>query len=175
MGASRNYLQSDEDEAEQRRAYFIQSRRVGCATGVKGQGSCTLNNVDISERNQDSAVGNPRSGCGAVFRPRDKVETVRNCAALPRDFVEAVVLQVATALLNMTAQDSLTEDWNPGGKDRSHSEEQSQCFYCQFLIAIFRFCVIPRVTETQLTTVIHPKISSTSLSSIPLEAAVRAH
>lgn len=119
VGASRNYLQSDEDQAEQRRAHYIQSRRVGSVAGVKGQGTCAPNKADTSERNQDSAVGNPRSGWGAGFQPRDKVETVRNCAALPRDFVEAVVLQVATALLNMTVQDSHTGDWNPGGEDRT--------------------------------------------------------
>lgn len=124
VGASRNYLQSDEAQAEQRRADYIQSRRAGSAARVRGQGSDTTNNVHLSEQNQDSAVVNPRNGWGAGFQPRDKVETVRNCAALPRDFVEAVVLQVATVLLDMTAGNSHPGDWNPGGKDRSHSAQQ---------------------------------------------------
>lgn len=132
MGASRNYLQSDEEQAEQRRAHYIQSRRVTSAAGVKGQGSRAPNSADMSERDPESAVGNPGDAWGAGFRPRDKVETVRNCAALPRDFVEAVVLQVATALLNMTAQRSFSGDWNPGGTDTTHSEQHSH-----FPIAIY--------------------------------------
>lgn len=124
VGVSRNYLQSDEDQAEQRRVHYIQSRRAGSAAVVKGGVKSTTTNVDMNDRNQDSAVGTPRSGWGAGFRPRDKVETVRNCAALPRAFVEAVVLQVATVLLDMTAEGSHAGNWNPGGKDRTHSAQQ---------------------------------------------------
>lgn len=115
VGVSRNYLQSDEDQAEQRRVHYIQSRRAGSAAVVKGGVKSTTTNADMNERNQDSAVGTPQSGWGAGFRPRDKVETVRNCAALPRAFVEAVVLQVATVLLDMTAEGSHAGNWNPGG------------------------------------------------------------
>lgn len=121
VGASRNYLQSDEDEAEQRRANYIQSRRPG-SVGATGQGSGMTNNADISEENKDS-VGTSQSDWGAGFRPRDKVETVRNCAALPRDFVDAIVLQVAKVLLEMSADDN-KGDWNRGGKPRTHSAHQ---------------------------------------------------
>lgn len=117
MGASRNYLQSDEAEAERRRANYIQSRR-GVSSGVKGQGSGIKNN----EGNKDS-FGTPQSSWGAGFRPRDKVEAVRNCAALPRDFVDGVVLRVAKVLLEMTKDDG-GGDWNRGGKlgtDTIHS------------------------------------------------------
>lgn len=116
MGASRNYLQSDEAEAEQRRANYIQSRR-GVSSGVTGQGSGMRNNVCFNEGNKDS-FGTPQSGWGAGFQPRDKVETVRNCAALPRDFVDCVVLRVAKVLLEMTKDDG-GGDWNQGGKLRT--------------------------------------------------------
>lgn len=166
VGASRNYLPSDEDQAEERRAHYIQSRSAGSAAGVKGQGSCAPKNSNINETNQDSAVEDPQSGWGAGFRPRDKVEMVRNCAALPRVFVEAVVLQVATALLNMTAEDSHTADWNPGGKDRTDSEQQFQCSHCHCSLVVLKFCAVPGEMEAQLTAVTHPNRSSSPLSSI---------
>lgn len=60
---------------------------------------------------------------GAGFQPRDRVETVRNCAALPRDFVDRIVLQVANALLGMTAGESC-KDWNKGGKQQQQQALQ---------------------------------------------------
>ncbi|XP_052449123.1 probable tRNA (uracil-O(2)-)-methyltransferase [Carassius gibelio] len=53
------------------------------------------------------------------FQPREKTETIRNCAALPRDFVDAVVLRVAKALLSLTERNtessSCGDAWNTGG------------------------------------------------------------
>ncbi|NXF65592.1 TRM44 methyltransferase, partial [Ciccaba nigrolineata] len=55
------------------------------------------------------------------FQPREKVEQIRNCASLPRDFVDDVVLNVANLLLNATPQKSCsnthagnTNTWNQG-------------------------------------------------------------
>ncbi|XP_054058776.1 probable tRNA (uracil-O(2)-)-methyltransferase isoform X2 [Rissa tridactyla] len=55
------------------------------------------------------------------FQPREKVEQIRNCASLPRDFVDDVVLSVANLLLNATPQKSCsnmhggnTNTWNQG-------------------------------------------------------------
>ncbi|NXG27448.1 TRM44 methyltransferase, partial [Dromaius novaehollandiae] len=55
------------------------------------------------------------------FQPREKVEQVRNCAALPRDFVDDVVLNVANLLLNATQEKSCCNThsasmstWNQG-------------------------------------------------------------
>lgn len=57
------------------------------------------------------------------FQPRLKVEQIRNCASLPRDFVDDVVLSVANLLLNATSQkscsdmhDGNTNTWNQGGE-----------------------------------------------------------
>lgn len=56
------------------------------------------------------------------FCPREKAERVRNCAALPRDFIDQVVLQVANLLLdgkNLTtgsAEDGSLKTWNEGGR-----------------------------------------------------------
>ncbi|XP_055480254.1 probable tRNA (uracil-O(2)-)-methyltransferase [Psammomys obesus] len=55
------------------------------------------------------------------FSPREKAERVRNCATLPRDFIDQVVLQVANLLLdgkklNMgTSEDGSLKTWNGGG------------------------------------------------------------
>ncbi|KAM6075894.1 putative tRNA (uracil-O(2)-)-methyltransferase isoform 2-T2 [Chlamydotis macqueenii] len=55
------------------------------------------------------------------FQPREKVEKVRNCASLPRDFIDDVVLNVANLLLNATPQKLCssmccgnTNTWNQG-------------------------------------------------------------
>lgn len=58
-----------------------------------------------------------------VFQPREKVEQIRNCASLPRDFVDDVVLSVANLLLNAAPPESCsnmrvgnTNTWNQGGE-----------------------------------------------------------
>ncbi|NXT47545.1 TRM44 methyltransferase, partial [Pluvianellus socialis] len=55
------------------------------------------------------------------FQPREKVEQIRNCASLPRDFVDDVVLNVANLLLNAPPQKSYSNmhggnmnTWNQG-------------------------------------------------------------
>ncbi|XP_029881577.1 probable tRNA (uracil-O(2)-)-methyltransferase isoform X2 [Aquila chrysaetos chrysaetos] len=55
------------------------------------------------------------------FQPREKVVQIRNCASLPRDFVDDVVLNVANLLLNATPPKSCsnmhggnTNIWNQG-------------------------------------------------------------
>lgn len=55
------------------------------------------------------------------FCPRAKAERVRNCAALPRDFIDQVVLQVANLLLDgkklntKSSEDGSLKTWNEGG------------------------------------------------------------
>lgn len=107
VGKSRNYSPSEETEAEQRRAHYVRSR-----PNAAGQRSSTRND-DSCCRETTEADGTPGGDWGAGFQPRDRVETVRNCAALPRDFVDGVVLQVANALLGMSVDDG--EIWNRGG------------------------------------------------------------
>ncbi|XP_034712479.1 probable tRNA (uracil-O(2)-)-methyltransferase isoform X1 [Etheostoma cragini] len=114
VGQSRNYQLSDEDEAEQRRAHYIHSRQP--SSGAPVQRSEIGNSVDCCHGDRDTDKP-PDSSWGEGFQPRDRVETVRNCAALPRDFVDGVVLQVANVLLEMTEDDGRgpSSDWNRGG------------------------------------------------------------
>lgn len=107
VGTSRSYRLSEETEAEQRRAHYIRSRQTG--PGVTVQRSDTGNDGD---RCHGNAAGDGTWGAG--FQPRDKVEAVRNCAALPRDLVDGVVLRVAGALLGMAENDGGVS-WNGGG------------------------------------------------------------
>lgn len=115
LGKSRNYQLSDEPEVEQQRAHYIHSRCT--APGVTVQRS-DVSNDEYCCNGDGSCNGTPGSSWGAGFQPRDRVEAVRNCAALPRDFVDGVVLRVANALLGMTAGDGegSCRDWNQGGK-----------------------------------------------------------
>lgn len=61
-----------------------------------------------------------KAGCdwGNGFQPREKIETVRNCAALPRDFVDGVVLKVAMTLLGLPGEKTEEEEENEIGKER---------------------------------------------------------
>ncbi|XP_020484896.1 probable tRNA (uracil-O(2)-)-methyltransferase [Labrus bergylta] len=114
VGKSRNYELPDGAEAEQRRACYVQSRQAASGVNVQGShigndGDCSLGNIETGRT--------PGSSWGAGFQPRDRVETVRNCAALPRDFVDRVVLRVANVLLGMTDDGGResTSAWNRGG------------------------------------------------------------
>lgn len=119
VGMSRNYQPFAEAEVEQRRAHYIQSRHI--TPGVIVQGS------DVTEHVTDSD-GTPGGYWGAGFQPRDRAATVRNCATLPRDFVDGVVLRVANVLLEMTENDDgrSSGDWNQGGKPQHNSDRTSE-------------------------------------------------
>ncbi|XP_041635470.1 probable tRNA (uracil-O(2)-)-methyltransferase [Cheilinus undulatus] len=114
VGKSRNYKLHDEAEAEQRRAGYVQSRQA--APDVTVQVSQVRHDVDCCLGDKGTE-GTPGTCWGAGFQPRERVEMVRNCAALPRDFVDSVVLQVANVLLGMTEDDGgeSTGGWNKGG------------------------------------------------------------
>ncbi|XP_034020476.1 probable tRNA (uracil-O(2)-)-methyltransferase [Thalassophryne amazonica] len=112
VGKSRNYEVSDEAQAEHRRARYIQSRQP--------TGRVTVQEPDIqnsAECCNGLADGTTRNEWEAGFQPREKVETVRNCATLPRDLTDSVVLQVAHALLKMTLNEdgASSNEWNHGG------------------------------------------------------------
>ncbi|CAL8377643.1 unnamed protein product, partial [Boreogadus saida] len=151
VGKSRSYAPCDAEQAEERRASYIQSRR-------SSSGSCSGSVVvpprpaiaadgdgvdhDNGEGPGDGEHGGGGGGChdngdpepagppvndwGAGFQPRERVEKVRNCAALPRDFVDGVVLRVAKALLGLAEDDGPPTPtpaaadvvWNPGETER---------------------------------------------------------
>ena len=135
IGKSRTYPPAGEDSVDERRTRYINSRpggpvsppgqvpappppgaAAGGADGPEGRGAL---DVGAGHTPESSAEGLWLSG----FHPREKVKRVRNCAALPRDFIDRVVLQVANLLLggkqlNMrSSQSRSAKAWNRGGND----------------------------------------------------------
>ncbi|XP_037118567.1 probable tRNA (uracil-O(2)-)-methyltransferase [Syngnathus acus] len=90
LGKGRTYEASEEDQAEDQRAGYIRSRHAAPKSDIV-------------------------TGWGSGFRPRERVETVRNCMALSRDLVDGVVLRVAQALLGMCDERRPSDDWKRGG------------------------------------------------------------
>ncbi|XP_038140877.1 probable tRNA (uracil-O(2)-)-methyltransferase [Cyprinodon tularosa] len=111
VGTSRSYKQADEADLEQRRACYIEGRKASFGATVQGSG---VRNVKDCCHGSTKCDGMSESRWEDGFQPRNAVETVRNCTALPRDFVDGVVLKVASTLLEMSEEESLG-DWNKGG------------------------------------------------------------
>lgn len=142
IGKSRTYLPSAEVWMDEQRTRYLHSRQ-GHSQSPPGKG-CTPSAPQAAAHDagpQDShrtcdaeAEGMPdglaaKGGVAPAtglwmpgFCPREKAERVRNCAALPRDFIDQVVLQVANLLLdgkNLTtgsAEDGSLKTWNEGGR-----------------------------------------------------------
>ncbi|KAJ8008192.1 hypothetical protein DPEC_G00102210 [Dallia pectoralis] len=109
VGRSRSYQESGELLAEECRAKYIQSRQTCSGATVhgseaKGESKC---HHDLLE-----TVRSHGNDWGEGFQPRERVETVRNCASLPRDFIDGIVLRVANTLLGLTKDEGA---WNAGG------------------------------------------------------------
>ncbi|KAM7168883.1 putative tRNA (uracil-O(2)-)-methyltransferase isoform 2-T2 [Macrochelys suwanniensis] len=132
IGKSRTYPLMQEDRIDKQRTQYINNRQP--CTGVTsdktvGSNQCDSHNVVNCVVDQavesECAANEKKTDGGRVwlsgFQPREKVEQVRNCAALPRDFVDVVVLTVASLLLNATQEkpwdhtlDVHLNTWNKG-------------------------------------------------------------
>ncbi|KAK1346086.1 hypothetical protein QTO34_008555 [Cnephaeus nilssonii] len=110
LGRSRTYPPAAEALADQQRTQYISSRG-GCPAGRPAPGPAPAPAPLRAEAGSvDRCPHGPPDGPGALeagaegrwlpgFHPRDRAERVRNCTALPREFVDRVVLQVANLLL----------------------------------------------------------------------------
>lgn len=141
IGKSRTYLPSSEVWMDEQRTQYLHSRQ-GHSQCLPGEGHMPSapQAADHDAGPQDShrtfdagaecmpdglaAEGGVAPATGLWmpgFCPREKAERVRNCAALPRDFIDQVVLQVANLLLdgkNLTtgsSEDESLKTWNEGG------------------------------------------------------------
>lgn len=138
IGKSRTYPPAREGFMDEQRTRYINSRQ-GCPVSPPGQGlappvpGVAASSADRPDGHPDGH-GGPDTGAGRApearatglwlsgFHPREKAERVRNCAALPRDFIDQVVLQVARLLLGGkhmstgSSQSGRSETWNRGGK-----------------------------------------------------------
>lgn len=140
IGKSRCYEEPEEEQAEVRRTDYIRGRQASCTRST---------NVTQKDRSRHNHHGDGEEICelgcewGNGFQPREKTETVRNCAALPRDLVDCVVLKVAEALLGLSAEAGEEENtstlrdtnkWNAGG------ERTVTCFLLRSVS--HRLCVV---------------------------------
>ncbi|XDV17720.1 hypothetical protein PO909_023539 [Leuciscus waleckii] len=108
---------------EERRSDYIRGREaLFTSSGVSMNVNQCGNRGPHNDNGQN--ISTPANDWVNGFQPREKTEAVRNCSALPRDFVDAVVLRVAKALLSLTARDIESSDcvdaWNTGGKNISN-------------------------------------------------------
>ncbi|KAG9479770.1 hypothetical protein GDO78_011681 [Eleutherodactylus coqui] len=125
IGKSRSYSPAEEPQVDAQRSQYISSHSAESATNQVASATCEHNTDAVhGDGNSDSINSYPvteHSNWISGFRPRDKVEQVRNCALLPRDFIDKVVLQVAQLLLCSDIEDTdgrstdgAEQSWNKG-------------------------------------------------------------
>ncbi|NXI43793.1 TRM44 methyltransferase, partial [Galbula dea] len=138
IGRNRSYPPTESALLDQQITQYVDNRQtcagLTCATRVgfnqKDHSDGVFNQKDHSDSVCKEEAGsklpeNETEAAATVwmpgFQPRAKVEQVRNCASLPRDFVDDVVLKVANLLLNTTPQKSSSNmhggnmtTWNQG-------------------------------------------------------------
>ncbi|XP_043919498.1 probable tRNA (uracil-O(2)-)-methyltransferase [Protopterus annectens] len=141
IGKERSYSYCDEIHIDEQRKDYINSRQQ-CSLNVASGTSCfternceTSNSTDNINNESSKSCSDERtqvshdkcnlntSSSGSWitnFQPREKTEQVRNCASLPRDFINSVVLQVASALLEAGKSQNQSaykqeRAWNKGG------------------------------------------------------------
>lgn len=130
IGKSRTYPPAGEASMDVQRTQYIRRRR-GCP-GSPPSRAPTTPAPGAAASSADRPDGCP-DGHGAPdvqaeglwlpgFRPREKAERVRNCAALPRHFVDQVVLQVADLLLGGK---QLNPRSSPGGRLKAWNRGES--------------------------------------------------
>ncbi|XP_044151759.1 probable tRNA (uracil-O(2)-)-methyltransferase isoform X2 [Bufo gargarizans] len=125
LGKSRSYSPAEEPQADAQRAQYISSHSADSVTSQAASETSTHHTDDATgDVNTDRITDCSRTEHGdwiSGFQPRDKVEKVRNCVSLPRDFIDKVVLQVAQLLLcsdpgekvNLS-KDGAERSWNRG-------------------------------------------------------------
>ncbi|XP_061107911.1 probable tRNA (uracil-O(2)-)-methyltransferase isoform X1 [Conger conger] len=103
IGKTRNYEPSGEAQEDERRTQYIQARLSRSA-------------APLGEPRGEGAPAETGGGWGEGFQPREKIQITRNCASLPRNFIDGVVLRVGRTLLGLNPEDAHDKDaWNPGG------------------------------------------------------------
>ncbi|RXN15136.1 putative tRNA (uracil-O(2)-)-methyltransferase [Labeo rohita] len=118
IGKGRRYREAEEALVEKRRSDYIRRREAlftssGVSMNVNKHGHYRPDHNDNGQN-----ISTPVKDWVNGFQPREKTQTIRNCAALPRDFVDAVVLRVAKALLSLTEKNTESSNcgdaWNTG-------------------------------------------------------------
>ncbi|XP_069782261.1 probable tRNA (uracil-O(2)-)-methyltransferase isoform X3 [Narcine bancroftii] len=133
IGNQRTYPPFSEKKLDDERSQYIRERR-SCSLSTENNNlsasaslfAHNLTHCSTVERSMTQGSSAEVDSVAAKkwlagFQPREKVQKLRNCATLDRDFTDHVVLQVAKALLKIN-QDSCKNDnedstgyWNKGG------------------------------------------------------------
>ncbi|NWV63627.1 TRM44 methyltransferase, partial [Malurus elegans] len=127
IGKSRTYPSAEHVLIDKQITQFINSRRT-CAVapcdrrvGLKHKDCCDGLCEEAGSQLPEDEIKTADTTWMLGFQPREKVEKIRNCASLPRDFVDDVVLSVANLLLNAAPQRSCSDmqggnrnTWNQG-------------------------------------------------------------
>ncbi|CAN2388593.1 tRNA (uracil) methyltransferase activity, partial [Pristimantis euphronides] len=125
IGKSRCYSPAEEPQADAQRSLYISSHSAESISSEAASGTCEHHTDSVNGDENSDFVNHPlkteHANWISGFRPRDKVEQVRNCALLPRDFIDKVVLQVAQLLLcsdteekNNLSAGGAEQSWNKG-------------------------------------------------------------
>ncbi|OXB62029.1 hypothetical protein ASZ78_015671 [Callipepla squamata] len=129
IGKSRTYPPTECSLVDEQITQFIRNRQTGAAVAPDREDGFNHNNhnyhSDVCKEVSSELPENMMETASRIwmpgFQPREKVEQTRNCAALPRDFVDDVVLSVANLLLNAVPTKSSSNmhgenmnTWNQG-------------------------------------------------------------
>ncbi|XP_040191299.1 probable tRNA (uracil-O(2)-)-methyltransferase [Rana temporaria] len=106
IGKSRHYPPEKEEQIDRERTKYIASYSNDTSDSV-----CTRDDNELCDHptNGEESPDDPETGHRKwlpSFRPREKVEQIRNCVLLPRDFIDKVVLQVAKLLLHLNTEEN---------------------------------------------------------------------
>ncbi|KAM9329857.1 putative tRNA (uracil-O(2)-)-methyltransferase [Gastrophryne carolinensis] len=128
IGKSRRYPPEEEMQLDKERALYIASHNVSDSTSSKGDPNHCRDHMDSAGKEESSDVVMEGPGTGhqnwvSGFQPRDKVEQIRNCSLLPRDFIDKVVLQVAQLLI----QPNVKEDMDPTADGAQGAWNRGRC------------------------------------------------
>ncbi|KAJ1213980.1 hypothetical protein NDU88_001609 [Pleurodeles waltl] len=140
IGKSRTYQLRDEALIDEQRKEYIRKQQCDVITKKDFPACSTTDCMQVSNQCSHSDAANSdekeHQQCPypednrktsesrdwiSGFLPREKNEQTRNCATLPRDFIDQVVLQVASLLLDTAKEDQVecvseenAKSWNSG-------------------------------------------------------------
>ncbi|KAM4673398.1 putative tRNA (uracil-O(2)-)-methyltransferase isoform 3-T3 [Amazona ochrocephala] len=127
IGKSRTYPPTEHALIDKQITLYINNRQTCAVVVCDRKVACNHkdHSDDVCKEAGSELPKNETETAGSIwmpgFQPREKVEQIRNCASLPRDFVDDVVLSVANLLLNAAPQkscydmnDGNTNTWNQG-------------------------------------------------------------
>ncbi|XP_065591901.1 probable tRNA (uracil-O(2)-)-methyltransferase isoform X2 [Cyrtonyx montezumae] len=126
IGKSRTYPPTERSLVDEQITQFIHNRHSGAVVAPdREDGFNHSYHSDVCKEVSSELPENVMETANRIwmpgFQPREKVEQTRNCAALPRDFVDDVVLNVANLLLNAVPTKSCSNmhggnmnTWNQG-------------------------------------------------------------